>query len=248
MTSAGSHRSGAAPGAESHAPGADTAANTRARILAAGMRCFARRGYAGATTRLIAAEAGCTLPVIAYHFGNKQGLYQACAEEVLERYRQHMLELATDAWTEARRGRLDAGAARALLVRVLHGLVDTLGSEEEEQLHTGFIMRELNEPGPAYEFLLRELWRPGSLLVADLLAIAGGRARAGAREKAAAMMLISSLTAFSHQAAISLRIMKWRALGLDHRALLKQILTEMVEGLLAAAPAEDAPLPAQDGG
>lgn len=225
-----------------HAPAGQTpevlhAETTRMRILAAGMRCFASKGYGGATTRMIASAAGCTLPVIAYHFGNKQGLYQACAGEVLGRYRQHMLELATDAWTSASRGTLPPDKARELLDRVLDGLVDTLGSEEEERLHTGFIMRELSEPGPAYDFLLKELWKPGSLLVADLLAISAGHAGARAEDKAAAMMLISSLTAFSSQAMISLPIMKWPQLDEAHRAMLKGILRQMVSGLLDASVA-----------
>lgn len=211
---------------------AQTAESTRRRILEAGLRCFGQQGFSGATTRMIASSAGVTLPVIAYHFGNKEGLYNACAHLVLERYRRHMLDLVAGAWTAATEGRLDRPSARALVSRVLDALVDTLGSGDEERLHAGFIMRELTEPGPAYAYLQKELWHPGSRLLADLLAIANGHPRAREQDKTAALLLISSLTAFTSQAAISMPILKWTEVDDDRRRLIKDMLARMVSGLL----------------
>lgn len=197
------------------------------------MRCFAKDGYSGARTRTIAASAGVTLPVIAYHFGNKEGLHRACAAEILERYRLRMLDLVTSARSAAHGGALSATDAQALQNQVLGGLVDALTTDEEERLHTRFIMRELGEHGPAYDILYRELWRPGISLVADLLAISCGRLRAQERDKANALLLLSSLTAFTTRAAISMPILGWTQFDKDHRALIKSALQQMAAGLLA---------------
>jgi AcrR family transcriptional regulator len=54
--------------------------NTRQRILEAAARVFAEKGYARATTRLLADAAGVNEVTIFRHFGSKQGLFSAIVE------------------------------------------------------------------------------------------------------------------------------------------------------------------------
>ncbi|HEV8267367.1 MAG TPA: helix-turn-helix domain-containing protein [Thermoanaerobaculia bacterium] len=61
-------------------PGAK-AARTRAAILAAARELFARHGYAGASTRALAARAGVNVATLRYHFGNKEALWRAALED-----------------------------------------------------------------------------------------------------------------------------------------------------------------------
>jgi AcrR family transcriptional regulator len=49
----------------------------RELLLRAGVHCFAGHGFAGATTRQIAAEAGVSEMLLYRHFGNKAGLFEA---------------------------------------------------------------------------------------------------------------------------------------------------------------------------
>lgn len=58
---------------------------TRAALLAAGLECFAGRGFAGSTTQEIARIAGVNKALISYHFGGKQGLLDALHGQVFER-------------------------------------------------------------------------------------------------------------------------------------------------------------------
>jgi TetR/AcrR family transcriptional regulator, regulator of cefoperazone and chloramphenicol sensitivity len=58
---------------------------TRQRIVEAAIEVFGVLGYDGASTRLIARQAGVTLPAFQYYFAGKQGLYLACAEYIKER-------------------------------------------------------------------------------------------------------------------------------------------------------------------
>lgn len=50
---------------------------TRLALIAAGEEVFAQRGFEGATYELIAEAAGVNKALIAYHFGSKEGLYDA---------------------------------------------------------------------------------------------------------------------------------------------------------------------------
>jgi AcrR family transcriptional regulator len=56
-------------------------AETRREILRAAGESFAAAGFAGATTRQVAAKAGVNVATLHYHFGNKEGLYRAVLEE-----------------------------------------------------------------------------------------------------------------------------------------------------------------------
>ncbi len=56
----------------------------RARILAAAEELFAKRGYAGATTAAIAAQAGLPKANLHYYFGTKQALYRAVIDGIMD--------------------------------------------------------------------------------------------------------------------------------------------------------------------
>jgi AcrR family transcriptional regulator len=58
-------------------------AETRREILRAAEESFAAAGFAGATTRQVAAKAGVNVATLHYHFGNKEGLYRAVLEEAI---------------------------------------------------------------------------------------------------------------------------------------------------------------------
>lgn len=58
-------------------------AETRREILRAAEENFAAAGFAGATTRQVAAKAGVNVATLHYHFGNKEGLYRAVLAEAI---------------------------------------------------------------------------------------------------------------------------------------------------------------------
>src|ERR1700704_2457227 len=58
-------------------------AQTRASLLAAAARVYARRGFGGATLDEVAAEAGFTKGAVYSHFGSKENLLLALMEEHL---------------------------------------------------------------------------------------------------------------------------------------------------------------------
>jgi AcrR family transcriptional regulator len=54
--------------------------HTRQKLLQAASQVFSKRGFSGATVKAIAAEAGCNISLISYHFGGKEGLFRALLE------------------------------------------------------------------------------------------------------------------------------------------------------------------------
>ena len=60
----------------------------RGRVLAAGKKRFAEQGFAGTSLRQVAEGAGISTGLLQYHFGSKQGLYDAVREDALGDYIQ----------------------------------------------------------------------------------------------------------------------------------------------------------------
>ncbi len=58
-------------------PPKDEAGDTKAELLAAALRLFARHGYAGTSIRAIAREVGLSESVLYAHFGSKRAIFEA---------------------------------------------------------------------------------------------------------------------------------------------------------------------------
>lgn len=166
---------------------------TRARILAVALPAFGRQGYAEVTTRQIADQAGVNLPALTYYFGGKEGLYLACAQDIVARYRGGVGSIAQIA-QEALGGELAPVDAAALLKQVMGALARFLLASRDSASRTLFVQREIASPGPAFEILYAELWRPGIDLAAALIARAGRDMCDRNEARLRAVMMISSLT------------------------------------------------------
>lgn len=81
---AGRARSAAARPRHAVDTGYQRGEETRARIILAAIKCFGEYGFAGASTRDIAAEAGVNAPALQYYFDNKEGVYKACVEYIAD--------------------------------------------------------------------------------------------------------------------------------------------------------------------
>lgn len=76
---------------------------TRADLLAAGRRLFARRGFDGTSVRAITKEAGANLGAVTYHFGSKRALYGAVLRQGLEPIAERVREAAASEGTALER-------------------------------------------------------------------------------------------------------------------------------------------------
>jgi len=69
-------------------------ADPRQRLLDVGLKLFANRGYAGTAVQDITDAAQVTKPVLYYHFGNKEGLFQALVDHAMDERLRLMQEAA----------------------------------------------------------------------------------------------------------------------------------------------------------
>jgi TetR/AcrR family transcriptional regulator, regulator of cefoperazone and chloramphenicol sensitivity len=203
---------------------------TRERILNAATKAFGEAPFLAVTTRRISEAAGTSLPTLQYYFGNKEGLYSACAKAIVERYRRHTTVAAAEA-VEALKQNCTAETARIHLKAVIGALAGFLVGSKEAERWAQFVARELRDPGPAFEILYASLWRPGVELTARLIARILGSPESDPAARIQALLLISSLLAFQSGRSISLRAMHWSKIGREELAMVLSGLGSHIDAI-----------------
>jgi AcrR family transcriptional regulator len=103
--------------------------DVRERIVSSAVRCFAEKGYAGASLREIAEAARTTKPMIYYYFKSKEGLYISTLGDLLQQF--------ADAIDQATRPEDNPREK-------LHGFCDAyLRYFQQHEPHSAFIVREV---------------------------------------------------------------------------------------------------------
>ncbi len=202
---------------------------TRERILHAALKEFGDASFLVATTRRIAEAASVSLPTLQYYFGNKEGLYLACAEAIVAQYRGNTT--AASGAAEALKKGCTPEAARAHLKAVIGALAAFLVGSRKAAQWAHFVARELRDPGPAFEVLFTNLWRPGVEITARLIARIKGQPESDPASRVQALLLISSLLVFQSGRSMSLRAMHWTSIGHEELAMVLSGLNAQIDAI-----------------
>lgn len=121
----------------------------RQRLLEAAEEVFARKGFDGATVREICDRAGMNVAAINYHFGDKERLY---TETVRNAHQCGMAQMRLADWP-----------ADAPPVERLRSFIQTMARTMHEPVRPTalqLMMREMSNPSPAAEAVVREEIQP----------------------------------------------------------------------------------------
>lgn len=203
---------------------------SRQRILEAALIEFGRWGFKAATTRRIVERAKTTLPPLNYYFGNKEGLYCACVEEMILRFNATTGPAITDA-ERAIEDNVDPETARAKLKHLLTAAVELMLGNSHFKEGSNLIARELSEPGPGFDIFYEKLWLPGIERQARLISRIKSEAETSAESRVQAILLISSVASFHARRLVAQRAIGWESIGADQRAVLTKILHQQVDNI-----------------
>jgi AcrR family transcriptional regulator len=127
---------------------------TRARIICAAIRLFGDLGFDGASTRDIAASAGVNAPALQYYFDNKEGVYAACTQHIIDRV---WVQIATPV-EAAELALADAASGDETLIEaywaIQDRIIDFMFNSREADEWRLFMAREQAGLGPAVGFKL----------------------------------------------------------------------------------------------
>jgi TetR/AcrR family transcriptional regulator, regulator of cefoperazone and chloramphenicol sensitivity len=129
---------------------------TRERLLDAGERLFAERGFRATSVREITLEAECNLAAVNYYFGGKANLYQEVFRRRLAAIREQ--RLASIRRTMSRAG--EAASLELLLQAFAAVFVGSMVEGSSGRLWMQLMSRELLESHLPAEIFRAEMFRP----------------------------------------------------------------------------------------
>jgi len=206
---------------------------TRERIIEAAFLIFSEEGYAGASTRRIAAEAGVNPPALQYYFHSKEGLHLACGQAAIDRVMQDL----GPAIDEARRAL--ASGSRPAAVEALCGLVEAIAglamTDRETEGWSRFMGQcQTETSGPAFSMMETGLTTPLRILSTDLAAQALALPRDEPTAPLHALLIFSVGPALHMKRESMLRAMGWNDFDGERAALVKSILRQQVTRICQA--------------
>jgi AcrR family transcriptional regulator len=159
----------------------------REAIVKAAIEVFAGKGYAGASTREICAQAGVTKPVLYYHFRGKEHLYQEVMIDCFSSYQKQLLSASQT-----------RGTLRERLVRMVQ--TDFLAAKQDP-IRARFILHMIFSPGeqhPLFDYV-KEMEK-GRRLIAGVLqkGIRAGQIRGNAYGLASCLMGMQLFATLEH--------------------------------------------------
>jgi AcrR family transcriptional regulator len=134
---------------------------TRGRLLTAGARLFAARGFRKVTVREICREAEANVAAVNYHFGHKAGLYREVLGTAIETMRG-----TTDAARDAGQGRTPEERLRTYIRVFVQRVV---GRGHDSWIHQ-LMAHEMADPTPALDVVADQVIRPRMAYVGEIVA------------------------------------------------------------------------------
>lgn len=201
---------------------------TRQRLLNAGVRLFAEHGFKGVSVRDLSNEAGTNIAAINYHFGGKQGLYQAVFEATLDTDEPRFRDALATIRTLAQSAGADSPQLVAAVRLYVRNLLGPLTAEERTRWFAVLAIREMAFPSDAFELIYRRRAEPLQAALTCIIAAARGGTGESEAERLEAHALTGMITGFGIARAILWRQMHWDCYTPDRIEQVGEIITRLI--------------------
>lgn len=210
----------------------DRGEETRQRLIDAALEIFGEYGFQGASTRMLADKAEANLATIPYYFKNKEGLYCAAAQYIVDRIKEHtgpVFDKIDDALEKRPLPREQA-------IELLHLYVDVfvmvLVGLKEADSWASFVMREQMHPGAAFEILYSGLMRRTNEICARLLAAIFDQRADAASIRIRAGTIFGQILIFRTSRNGVLRLCGWKDFSGERLKLIQTVIRENVDRIV----------------
>jgi len=204
------------------------AEETRWQLLRAATTSFAYEGFHAASLKQIARTAGVNQALIAYHFGNKEGLYLAVFKAIVDQIQTKvgpmMAKLQGVPGT-------DSEASRQALFSVVDSMLELISSDEGREWAL-LITREQASPTEAFEVIYKGFM--GEVLGFATRVIQ--RLKSDITESEARLFVVlvmGQILVFRVSRTAVLRHMDWREYGEAELAASKKLLHQNITAWLS---------------
>lgn len=214
-------------------PATSRSDNARSALIGAGLDLFGREGFDSVSTRTLAAAARVNIAAIAYHFGGKSGLRQACAEFVVETV-QSVIGPVLARFPDATIDALAPDAAEAVIGDLVTAMAGFLVGQPRAEAVARFVVREQLDPSPAFDTLYAGIIAPSHGRVCRLFARATGQDPQSDQVRLAVFALVGQIVYFRIGRTVVLRRMNWETIGPAESTRILAVLREQTRAAIAA--------------
>jgi AcrR family transcriptional regulator len=206
---------------------------TRQRIIDAGVKLFGEHGFAGASTRDIAAAAGVNAPALQYYFENKEGVYQACAEYITNDLKDRFAPSMRQA-NDVLKGNGDMDALIDAFIGIQAVILDSVLLQPLASKRRLFVARELadEEAHIASKLLQRRFKQPLNKVTLALLSRITGAGADDPVTRIRMLTLKGQIMPFYHPPGACLDLLGWKEIDAAKAALLTATVLEQTRTLL----------------
>jgi len=190
---------------------------TRKELIDAGLHLFGRQGFGSTSIRQIAARAGANVAAIAYHFGGKAGLRDACGQEASRRIAAVLPDGPVGIASSAQ-------AATLQLSIILRRLVLFLATGRQAADMAAFLLREIAEDGPTLDAIYARTVAPRHRAICALWGQATGRDPEGEAVRLAVFAMMGQALYFRIGRPVVLRRMGWDDIDEDAAGRIADVL------------------------
>lgn len=203
---------------------------TRLALIEEALALFGSKGFDATSTREIAARAGVNIGSIAYHFGGKEGLREACAGHIVERMRMTIGPMLADG-VSVPTGR---EAALALLDAVFERMIRFVTASREAGPIVQFVLREMSQPSAAFDIVYDGVFAPVHKRLCQLWEAATGEPAESETARLAVFTLVGQVIYFRIGREAVLRRMDWGSIGSAEAEKIAEVARSNIAAILAA--------------
>jgi AcrR family transcriptional regulator len=206
-----------------------SADKTRVALIDAGLALFGEKGFPATSTREIAAKAKANIGSIAYHFGGKEGLRDACATHIVA-----TIQGVAGPLLGAMPVPDSPRAAEAQLGMMLERMTGFLLVGPEAGRIAQFILRELQHPTRALDIVYEGVFAMVHRRLCAIWGIATGDEAESEHVKLAVFTMIGQIVYFRIAREAVIRRMGWRGIGDAEAAKIAAVAAENLTASIAA--------------
>lgn len=216
-------------------PPAPAALSTADALVAAGIELFGARGFAATSTRELAQAAQANVAAIAYHFGSKEGLREACGRAAARRQAQDALGEAAQKLDAALAAGLTQAQAEAQMLALVRALTPALTARADLDPVVRFILREQMEMSSAFQIVHDAVIAPMHERLCLLWAAATGAAADAQTTRLSTLTFMAQIIYFRIARNVALKRLGWRRIGPKEADAIAGIVAGNLRAALAAA-------------
>ncbi|NDV22531.1 CerR family C-terminal domain-containing protein [Desulfovibrio sp. JC022] len=132
---------------------------TREKLIEVGLRLFAMNGFNGVSMRSLASEAEVNLATVGYHFGGKQGLYEAVLKEII-RFRDEFMPSVDVTQEQVERYKAGEISKEEMVAWFFRSHMEGILADPITIWGIMLINREMAAPSEVYPMLDKEFFEP----------------------------------------------------------------------------------------